>query len=106
TVSIISVCVYFAFCREAIVPVATLSSVPWWAWTGGLCGTVLLLASLLAAPKLGAGSLVACIVAGQVICSILLDHFGFVGYAVHQLNWTRALGAVLLVGGMLLIVKS
>ncbi|MEM7474005.1 MAG: DMT family transporter, partial [Planctomycetota bacterium] len=28
-----------------------LSTLPWWAWTGGLCGTYMVTVSLIAAPK-------------------------------------------------------
>jgi transporter family-2 protein len=44
-------------------------------------------------------------IAGQVIVSILLDHFGAVGFAPRPATLPRLLGALLLVAGVLLIRK-
>jgi transporter family-2 protein len=47
--------------------------------------------------------MVALIVAGQMMASLALDHFGWLGYQVHPANGLRMLGVVLLVGGVVLI---
>lgn len=59
--------------REAI------RSAPWYGWVGGLLGAAYLTGNILLAPKLGAASLVGLVVAGQLIFSVLLDHFGWIG---------------------------
>jgi transporter family-2 protein len=38
--------------------------------------------------------------------SLVLDHFGWVGFAAHGMNLWRAVGAVLLVAGVVLIVRN
>ena len=53
---------------------------PWWVWTGGLLGAFYVLGSIVTAPKLGAATLVALILAGQAIASLAVDHFGWVGF--------------------------
>jgi transporter family-2 protein len=47
--------------------------------------------------------MVSLIIAGQMLASIFLDHFGIIGYPVHPLNIWRFVGVVLIVGGVVLI---
>ncbi len=55
---------------------AGLGNLPWWAWTGGLCGAVLLSATTAVAPRIGAASMMALVIAGQVACSLALGPNG------------------------------
>jgi bacterial/archaeal transporter family-2 protein len=72
-------------------------------WLGGAFGTLYVLASIFMLRRLGAGTLVALLVAGQMIGSLVVDHFGLFGVKVHPIDMTRMAGAALLVGGVLLI---
>jgi len=36
---------------------------------------------------------------------VLIDHFGWVGFAVHPVSPLRILGAVLVVGGVVLVQR-
>lgn len=38
---------------------------------------------MLLARELGAASLTALVVTGQLVCSVVLDHFGWVGFTEH-----------------------
>ena len=38
--------------------------------------------------------------------SLVLDHYGWVGFATHEMNLWRVAGAVLLVAGVVLIVRN
>jgi transporter family-2 protein len=80
-----------------------MSRHPWWIWTGGLLGAFLVASTVVLAPRLGAASMIALIVAGQMTASVALDHFGWLGYQLHPLNGMRILGVFLLVGGVTLI---
>jgi transporter family-2 protein len=84
---------------------AALGASSWWHWTGGLLGALYIAAAVVLAPRLGAATLTAAIVAGQMIASIALDHFGLVGYPVHPLSWSRVLGAALIMAGVFLIQR-
>ena len=79
---------------------------PWWVWTGGLLGAFYVLGSIVTAPKLGAATLVALILAGQAIASLLVDHYGLVGFEEHPVNALRIAGIVLLAGGVALVRLS
>ena len=84
---------------------ATLASFPAWGWLGGLIGAAVVVVSLMAAPKLGAGTLFVLIVAGQILASLVFDHFGLMGYAVRPAGLMRVIGAMMLIGGVVLIVR-
>jgi bacterial/archaeal transporter family-2 protein len=83
-----------------------LRAAPWYAWlAGGLMGTVYLTGNILLAPKLGAGELVGLVVAGQLLFSVLLDHFGWIGFAQHAASPARLAGCALMIAGVFLISK-
>jgi transporter family-2 protein len=66
---------------------------------------VYVLAAVVLAPKLGAGTLVAAVVAGQMVTSLLLDHYGLIGFPVHSLSLARLLGAAFVIAGVILIQR-
>jgi transporter family-2 protein len=57
------------------------------------------------APVLGAATLVSVAVAGQMAFALVLDHYGLVGFPVRTMSLGRAVGAGLLVAGVVLIRK-
>ena len=59
-------------------------------WSGGIFGAIYIAVSILLIPRLGAAMVIALIVAGQMLGSLVFDHFGL-------------LGAALLVGGVVLL---
>jgi transporter family-2 protein len=76
---------------------------PWWVWIGGLLGAFYVLGSIVTAPKLGAATLVALILAGQAIASLLVDHYGWVGFDEQPITVLRVVGVLLLAGGVALV---
>ncbi|MFW6244062.1 MAG: DMT family transporter [Desulfovibrionales bacterium] len=96
---------YAFLIRTGWPPASALARAPWWAWTGGFCGAFLVAATVAAAPRLGAASMIGFFIAGQMLASLLLDHYGVVGFEVRALTPVRVLGAVLLVAGVVLIRK-
>ncbi len=91
------------------VPLPTskvLAGIPWWAWVGGgFCGAIYITMVILLTPRLGASTTFGLIISGQLIMSLVLDHFGAVGFAVHPINPWRVAGVVLLILGVILIRK-
>jgi len=47
--------------------------------------------------------MIALIVAGQMMTSVVLDHFGWLGYQIHPISVVRILGVFLLLGGVVLV---
>lgn len=83
---------------------SALARVPWWAWTGGMIGAVFVAASTLLIPRMGAAALICLVVLGQVLASLLLDHFGVL-HERRPIDAMRLVGALLVGGGALLVVK-
>ncbi|MFW5837442.1 MAG: DMT family transporter [Desulfovibrionaceae bacterium] len=86
-------------------PTAAVLRAPAWAWTGGFLGAFFVAATIYLAPKLGAASMMAWLIAGQLISSLVLDQYGLVGYSLREISPLRVLGAAMLVAGALLIEK-
>ncbi|WP_369810024.1 DMT family transporter [Bradyrhizobium sediminis] len=80
-----------------------IANTPWWAWSGGVLGGVFILLMILLLPSLGAATLIALVVAGQMAAAIALDHFGAFGLAAHPVSISRLAGAALLLAGVVLI---
>ena len=76
---------------------------PWWVWAGGLLGAFYVLGSVVSAPRLGAATLVAVILAGQAVASLLVDHFGWVGFEENSVTPGRLLGMALVAAGVALV---
>ena len=91
------------FVRKPLPSLGRLADVPWWAWTGGLIGAFYVAGSIVLGPKLGAATFIAAIVAGQAVASVVFDQYGWVGFKEHHLSPARALGIVLVVGGVTLV---
>lgn len=85
---------------------ATFAQAPWYAWTGGLYGAFLVLASAWATPKLGAGTTLVVIVASQVALGVAMDHFGVLGLERHPASLMRIAGVAIVCGGAILIGKG
>ena len=79
---------------------------PVWVWGGGLIGAVVVLGSILAGPKIGMLALVGLLLAGQLVASVLMDHFGWFGFPIQKMSEARWVGILLLVGGFFLIRKN
>jgi bacterial/archaeal transporter family-2 protein len=80
-----------------------VSDAPWWVWVGGFLGAFYVLGSVVAAPKLGAATLVAVILAGQAVASLLVDHYGWVGFDENPVTPGRLLGMALVASGVALV---
>jgi len=80
-----------------------VGAAPWWAWLGGAFGAFYVAGSLTSAPKLGAVTLIGVILAGQAIASLLVDHYGMVGFDEHPATLGRVAGMVLIALGVFFV---
>ena len=90
--------------RPATPTFAAAGALPAWAWLGGLMGMVYVFSVLVAAPTLGAARMMVCVIAGQMIASILLDHFGVL-HERRPINLSTLAGVVLLLAGAALVLR-
>lgn len=82
---------------------AALRETPWWNWIGGPLGALIVLAGAALTQRLGAAAFIALVVGGQLLCSLLLDHYALMGLNETPVTWGRAVGALLVVAGVLCI---
>ena len=83
----------------------SLSVIPWYLWLGGCLGVYAISISIFTAPKLGFLTLSGLIIFGQMIMSMVLDHFGLLGIEKTPVNWQRLLGGVVIFIGVLLTLQ-
>lgn len=82
---------------------SAISGSSWISWTGGFFGAVFIGIAIIMVPRLGAATVLALIVVGQMVGSIAFDHFGLLGLPQQPANLARLLGAGMLVLGVVLI---
>lgn len=102
-VGTLSLSLYALLSGVRIPSLANLLALPFWLWCGGALGAFFVFSAIVVSPRLGAATSVALFIAGQMLASLLLDHFGMVGFPVHPANFVRILGAALVVAGVVLI---
>jgi transporter family-2 protein len=76
---------------------------PWWLWSGGALGAFFVAVTIYLAPRIGATSMLAWMLAGQMLAALALDHYGVLGYPLHPLSPGRIAGVLMLVGGALMV---
>nr|WP_245449186.1 DMT family transporter [Ensifer sp. NM-2] len=54
------------------------------------------------APKLGAASFIVAVIAGQMAVSVVIDHFGLMGFPEKPVSLARLVGVALIIGGMVI----
>lgn len=84
-------------------PKAPLGAVPWWAWLGGVFGGLYVLCAIFFADKLGAGIFTGLTLTAGIVASVLLDHYGLVGFPQHTANWQRLAGAAIMIAGLAVV---
>jgi transporter family-2 protein len=75
----------------------------WTTWTGGIFGAIFIATAILMVPRLGAATVLALIVVGQMLGSLVFDHFGLLGLPQHAASLTRLAGTAVLILGVILI---
>jgi transporter family-2 protein len=89
--------------REQMPSWKLVTATPWWAWSGGILGGVFILLVILLLPSLGAATLLALVVAGQMSAAVMMDHFGAFGLAQHSVSVSRLIGVALIIAGVVLM---
>lgn len=81
---------------------AAARGLPWYAWIGGVYGVIFVIAATWAVPRMGVATTIILMVAGQLIVSLVLDHFGAFGVPRQPISWSRVGGVALVIAGVLL----
>jgi len=103
--ALVALLIALPFTRLSGFSQSKAAEVPWWAWLGGLLSIMSTMAGLMLAKKMGSMFFTATTVTCSMVCSVLLDHFGWVGFEIHRVNPWRLVGCVLLLAGLFLVSK-
>ncbi|MGI8995311.1 MAG: DMT family transporter, partial [Pyrinomonadaceae bacterium] len=98
----------FAYCvalRQPAPSFGVMMQAPWWVWIGGFFGAFFVTAATILVPRIGATMLLSASIAGQMIVSLILDHYGLLGLPQRPVSLWRTLGVVLVVLGVVVIRK-
>ncbi|OTG67507.1 DMT family transporter [Acinetobacter silvestris] len=83
----------------------SLTLIPWYLWIGGCLGVYAISVSIFTAPKLGFLTFSGLIIFGQIIMSMILDQFGWLGVEKTAISWQRLIGAMVIFSGVLLTLQ-
>lgn len=81
-------------------------TVPWYAFLSGAAGLVIVASIGFSVPRLGLVTAFTLIVAAQFIVGALLDHFGFLGAEIRELNPRKIAGMLIMLLGVWLTVRG
>lgn len=84
---------------------SAIKEAPPYAWIGGIIGATCVSSIIFFIPRLGAALCFGLIVAGQMIFSTIIDHYGWFGVSVQTISWPRIIGIIFILAGILLIQK-
>lgn len=82
-----------------------LRDAPNYAWLGGFLGAFYVTVIVLAFPKIGPGMTFGLVVAGQLVISVVMEHFSIMGAQEHSISFGRIMGMVLIVAGVVVMKK-
>lgn len=92
--------------RVPIPSTRELVSVPGWAWISGCLGATFVAILAWSARDLGATLVLSLVIAGQLVASVIFDHFGLLGFQQHTLSIGRFVGCLLILVALCLIKVS
>ena len=80
-----------------------MGGLQWYYFLGGLAGALIVATVALTGPRLGIATTSAAVIAGQMVGAILFDHLGLLDQAKDPIDALKITGALLIVGGVLLV---
>ncbi len=82
------------------------AGVPWYAYSSGALGLVIVGTLAYSAPRLGLVAVFTIFVFAQFAMGALIDHFGWMGSAVRPLTVSRLLGMAVVLAGVWLTIRE
>ncbi len=102
-VGTVGLLVYSAATGESLGNLASIKDAPPVAWLSGLMGAFFVTTAVVLVPRLGVAMTFSLIIAGQMLVTLVIDHFGLLGLPVKEVSLIRVVGVLLITGGVILI---
>ena len=100
---LIAVTVLLTFDRQAFL---ALRTVPAWFYLAGVISVVVVGSNTFLIPRVGDMNMFALVIASQMMVRMVISHYGWFELPVSPITWPRAVGALFLVGGAVLVVRN
>ena len=84
----------------------SISTVPKWQLIGGFLGACFVTFTILAVPNIGVALSIISLIIGQLIISVIIDHFGLFGSQKIPVNWERVFGIALMCIALFFIFRG
>lgn len=102
-VGTVALFVYALLSGETISSLAAAKDAPAVAWIGGFLGAFFVASAVILVPRIGVAMTFSLIIAGQMIVTLIIDHFGLLGVPVKEVSLARIGGILLITAGVVLI---
>lgn len=99
-------CLFIANCfinNTALFTLRPAKTYPWYLWMGGVLGAAFLAYITWVNQKQGVALTFVLVVCGQILMSLLLDNFGWLGSTVRPITLQQLAGVLLILAGIFLI---
>lgn len=96
---------YTLFTQQPL-SIKKLAAVPPYLYIGGIFGAIFVLSIIILFPKIGAVNVVIFTVLGQMVCSLVIDHYGWFGAVVSTINWQKVAALLLMLFAIFWFQKS
>jgi len=104
-VGTVALFVYMLLTGVPLSSLASAKNAPLIAWIGGFLGAFFVAVMTTVVPRIGVALAFSLAIGGQMLVTLLIDHFGWLGVPVKPINLWRVLGAALITAGVVLIRK-
>lgn len=102
-VGTVALFVYVVASGTPLTNIGSVKDAPPIAWIGGLLGAFFVTATVTLVPRLGVAMTFSLIIAGQMLVTIIIDHFGLLSVPVKEVSLARVAGILLITAGVVLI---
>jgi transporter family-2 protein len=102
-VGTVGLLVYVLIAGVPLGNIVSAKNAPAIVWIGGLLGAFFVTSTVVLVPRLGVAMTFSLIIAGQMLITLVIDHFGLLGVPVKEVSLARVGGIMLITAGVVLI---
>ena len=105
-VGLVGMLIFVLFSKAEFPTTQQLVSAPIYGYLGGIIVAFYVVMITILAPRIGIGAAIGLIVTGQIICAVVIDHFGLFQVTIRPTSITRATGLLLMIFGVYMVMKK
>lgn len=102
----ITLATIIVFQKTPVGDLKRLLSIPPYFYLGGVMGALFVGSSIYMFPRLGATTMMTAFVIGQLLSSVIIDHYGWFNLPTYHVTPMRIAGIILLFAGLFLVVRK